>query len=516
MRYDISQITPRRFLAIFSFVLTVFLIILKKNSVFFLKPLPPKKFKITIEKLGPCFIKFAQVLATRADLFPQDYLLELKEFHDEIEPMESKDFQKVFKFAFGSHNPFSSFSSKPIASASIGQVHVATLNKTKVAVKLRRFGIEKKVKTDISILKFLTRLFNPLFSTYTKNSIESLIDEFSKMILLEVDLSIELKNLKEFSISYANSGVLFPKPFENYCSKDALVMSFEDGFRFDDSRSLSQFNVDFRELMKKIVMFYTDQMLIKGFFHADPHPGNLLITDQGQIILLDFGMVKKIPRHIRIAMIELAKAANEYDFEHFILACKKLGIIAYEAQLSQMQEYAEKMFTIFQNDHLSSSSMQALALEVLESMQDFPFKLPQEIVYVMRASSIIEGLGTTYIKNFNGVKDILPILQLYIPKAIFTEETLLNTLIGDLNNIPFILKRARDLFFHLSDGSMTMHVSKEQVEWVEKEVKSYLKGIVVGFVFMFFGLAFLISSSTIQWFGWFIIFFGILKVIYSL
>ncbi|WP_294963520.1 hypothetical protein [Sulfurimonas sp.] len=126
----------------------------------------------------------------------------------------------------------------------------------------------------------------------------------------------------------------------------------------------------------------------------------------GELILLDFGMVKSVPNNSRVAIIELIKAANEQDYEGYIAANKKLGTIAYEAPTAELAEFTSKMFEIFSNDNLDSESMQQLAFDVLESTKNLPFKLPSDAIYILRVSAIIEGLGTTYIENFNGVKDI--------------------------------------------------------------------------------------------------------------
>jgi RIO-like serine/threonine protein kinase len=123
------------------------------------------------------------------------------------------------------------------------------------------------------------------------------------MIKDETNLTIELENLKKFSATYKDSGVLFPKPFEEFCSNSAIVMSFMDGFRFDDKTSLEKYDIDFKQIISKLVNFYTEQMLINGYFHADPHPGNLLVNANGELILLDFGMVKNIPNDSRVAII---------------------------------------------------------------------------------------------------------------------------------------------------------------------------------------------------------------------
>lgn len=218
--------------------------------------------------------------------------------------MSQEDFDKVFKRAFKSHD-FHSFDKVPIASASIGQVHIAYLNsKEKVAVKLRREGIKKRVLADIRIINLFNFLFKPLFSYYTKNSIEAVISEFSSMIIQEVSLNVELQNLIKFSNTYKDLQIKFPKPYIKYCSDDALVMSFEEGFRFDDKESILKNKIDFNKIISTLVDFYTTQMLVKGYFHADPHPGNLLVTTDAQIILLDFGMVKSVPNNTRIAIRE--------------------------------------------------------------------------------------------------------------------------------------------------------------------------------------------------------------------
>ena len=523
MNENLSPYNPRRVFSIFTFLMTVFLIIMKRKRFLGFKPLSPDRFKKSIDELGACFIKFAQVLATRADFFPPEYLAKLKQLHDEVAPMQPEYLDRVFNQAFGQKNPFKHFDKNPIASASIGQVHIAYLkDETRVAVKLRRFGIKKRVKADIKILRLLNKLFKPLFSSYTNNSIESLIMEFSEMIIREINLLNELESIIEFSTVYANESILFPKPYSKYSNEKALVMSFEEGMRLSDIVRLSQeeldkLNIDFNKIMEKLIRFYIVQILAKGVFHADPHPGNILINSVGNLVMLDFGMVKKISNDTRVAIIEMVKAAYEYEFERFIAACKKLGIIAYEAPQSQIQEYAKQVFDIFGNDNLNASTMQDLAFELLASMQAFPFKLPQDVVYVIRAGVMIEGLGTTHIENFNSVKDIFPLLKVYIPQALFFEEQLFQSLFKEVQNFPLMLKRVRDIFYHLNDGSMSMNVSKDQVAWVEKEVKSYLKGVVIGFATMVFGIAFLCSNfAGHAIMGWIFVLLGFLKIIYSL
>ena len=507
--------SPIRIYKIFILLLSFFLLIKKKDSFLFFKPLGPKELRDSITTLGASFIKLAQVLATRADFFDREYLEELKSLHDELPPMKQEEFEIVFKRSINA-DIFSKFEKEPIASASIGQVHIAYLQDgTKVAVKLKRYNIKKQVVSDIKILKNLNRLFRPLFSHYTKNSIEAVIEEFASMILQEISFNKELENLEKFSKKYANSGVLFPKAFKEYCNDEVIVMSFMEGFRFDDKEALQKAKVDFRPIIKKLVDFYAEQMLVNGFFHADPHPGNLLVNSKGELILLDFGMVKKIPNSTRVAIINMIKAAHEKDYELYVSSAKKLGVIAYEAPESEMMEFVERMFEIFSDNSLSATSMQNLAFEVLESTRNLPFKLPQEAIYILRVSAIIEGLGTTYIENFNGIKDILPVLQKNIPRALGGKESILELLIDEIKDTPFFIKELKGVIKQANEGELKVELSKNQLEWLSKEIREYIKEIVLAFALMFLALFIYLIDSELKEIAIVFFSFGFIKLFYK-
>ena len=482
---NLSDYSPKRVKKVFIFLLTVYLLIKKKERFLFFEPLSPSGLRENINELGASFIKLAQVLATRADFFSDAYLAELRSLHDEIPPMSKKNFQRVYDRAFDKSEPFESFNETPIASASIGEVHEAWLKTGEhVAVKLRRWQIADQVKADIRILTFFNRLFSPLFSHYTKNSIDSLIAEFSDMILKEVSFTNELSNLKTFSKVYEKSGVIFPVPYEMHCSDDAIVMSFEEGIRFDDKEGLRRNQIDFSTAMNQLISFYTEQMLINGYFHADPHPGNLLIRRDGTLVLLDFGMVKRISNPTRIAIIEMVKSAHEQDFELYISSCKRLGVITYEAPQDQMTELAQKMFEIFNDDSLDATSMQELAFGVMASMRDFPFKLPQEAIYIMRASAIIEGLGTIYIPNFNGVKDILPLLQQNIPRALGADDGIFEALKDEVGSLPLTLRQIKTGIQKISEDELRVHLSERQLEWLESRIGDRINRFKSAFIFI--------------------------------
>lgn len=472
---------PLRLWKALRFLLTVFLLVKRRESFLGFPPLAPDELRRCVLKLGVSFIKLAQVLATRQDFFGPEYVAALRTIHDEVAPMPPAEFAAAMALAFPEGRPFAAFDDAPLASASIGQVHRAVLDDgAMVAVKLRRLRIEELVAADLRILNVALWLFTPLFSRATRNSLEAVLREFAAMIRRECDMSVELANLRAFRETFRMEGVRLPVPYPALSNRHALVMSFEEGFRIDDRAALADSGLDFRPVMERLIVFYTEQMLIKGLFNADPHPGNILVRADGDIVLLDYGMVKRLRAETRVAMIEVVKAANDRDFDLYTAACKRLGVVTADAPEEEVREFAERMFAIFGNEALTARTMQNLAFEVLASMRSLPFKLPQDVVYVMRASSLVEGLGTIYIDNFNGIKDVLPVLRDNLRRALGAEAGLFPTLIGEARSLPLTLRRAKQVLTDLSESQLRVRLSDETVERLADEAFARLRPVALG------------------------------------
>jgi predicted unusual protein kinase regulating ubiquinone biosynthesis (AarF/ABC1/UbiB family) len=492
-------ISPWRSYAIFRFLVTVFLLFRRRSRWLLWQPLSPEALVETIRGLGASFLKLAQVLATRADFFSADYLQVLRQLHDRMPAMSAQDQQRVFQEAFSDPGVFAWFEPLPLASASIGQVHKAALRQTGevVAVKLLRRDMQLQVRTDIFLLNLFLRLFRPLFTDQTRHSIEAVLRAFSRVILQEVSMQQELANLDHFSQVYADSGVRFPRAYPAYCCDTALVMSFESGVRVDDSAALAQLDISFTDLMRQLVVFYTEQMLVKGYFHADPHPGNLLVTSQGELVLLDFGMVSRIPQDLREAMIYAVKAAYERDFEMLVSATRQMGILTEEADLRDLSFIAESLFSIFDSEQLNAASMQSLAFGVLDLMHDQPFKLPQDVIYVMRVSSLIEGLGTQYLENFNGVKDILPILKQNLPRALGEDAPLWGKVKYETLQLPLTLTKARRVVDLADRGDLVVRMAAADRHYLLNHLAHQLRRL--GWLLFWLALAFYLQRLESTW-----------------
>ncbi|MDH3455105.1 MAG: AarF/UbiB family protein [Desulfuromonadales bacterium] len=493
---------PQRSYAIFRFLVTVFLLFRRRRRWLLWRPLAPAALVANIRSLGASFLKLAQVLATRADFFDPDYLQALRQLHDRMPSMSDRDRMRAFRRAFPDPGVFAHFDHEPLASASIGQVHKAELcdSHTVVAVKLLRENIQLQVRIDIMLLNLFLKVFRTLFTDQTRHSIESLLKAFSRVILQEVSMRQELANLEHFSQVYADSGVRFPRPYPDYCTDFALVMSFEEGIRIDDVALIKQLNVSFTDLMQQLVVFYVEQMLVKGFFHADPHPGNLLVDPAGKLILLDFGMVSRIPQNMRQAMIYAVKAAYERDFELLVSATRRMGILTEESDFSGLSSVAENLFEIFDSDHLKASSMQELAFGILNVMHDQPFKLPQDVIYVMRVSSLVEGIGTQYVENFNGIKDILPILRQNLPRALGEGGLSLERLQHEFMQLPITFSKARKVVELAEQGDLVVRMASADRNYLLERIGKSLRSLAR--LIFFLALAFYFQQQPQAWAGY--------------
>jgi predicted unusual protein kinase regulating ubiquinone biosynthesis (AarF/ABC1/UbiB family) len=230
-------------------------------------------------------------------------------------------------------------------------------------------------------------------------------------------------------------------------------------------------------------------------------------------VLLDFGMVKTVPNTIRIAIIELLQAANAGDYELYISASKRLGTVAYEAPTAELAEFTAKMFGIFSNDNLTNESMQQLAFEVLESTRNLPFKLPSDAIYILRVSAIIEGLGTTYIPNFNGVKDILPLLIEELPRALGAKSSIAETLIDEAKAFPFVVTDIKHAMKRLAQGSVQTEISNDQLTWAATRVQKFAKKALIGLALVIVGSTLIISKESWEIYGLILAGLGILQIV---
>ena len=275
----------------------------------------PAELARDLENLGPTFIKLGQLLSSRADLLPTPYLEALSRLQDRVEPFSFGEVEKIVEAELGTRisRAFSSFEPEPLASASLGQVHRARMRDGRpVAVKVQRPGIREGIAEDIEALRDLARFLDRHSSLGNRYELEKTVETFGRTLVAELDYRREAQNLTRLSENLERfERIVVPLPVEGFTTERVLTMELVEGRKITDLDPLTALDIDGTALADELFRAYLHQVVIDGFFHADPHPGNVFLTDDGRVALLDLGMVGLIPPGMRDGLFRLLMAIGE-------------------------------------------------------------------------------------------------------------------------------------------------------------------------------------------------------------
>lgn len=354
-------------------------------------------------ELGPAFIKIGQLLSTRPDLIPKKYIEKLSELQDKVPPAPYEEAKKMIEKEIGPvEENFEEFKKRPIAGASLGQVYKAKLNGSTVAVKVNRPNVEELIETDISIFKGFIPLLKKLAGPARAYSMKNIVEEFSKVIEQEMDYKREadyMDRIKENleDIPYAK----IPGVKWTHTTKDILTMDYIKGTKIKYPEKIKEKEVDTEEVAKRINQIYLTMVIRDGVFQADPHPGNIGVTDDGKIVIYDFGMAGEIGPETKQKVTKLYLALARKDPRGLIRALVDLGTLKPGVRINILERIAEKGLRELEE------RKEWRAEEFLESIQsilyDYPFKIPAHLALLIRMSIIIEGECRNLQENFNFV-----------------------------------------------------------------------------------------------------------------
>src|ERR687889_1761367 len=268
-----------------------------------------------VERMGPTFIKLAQLLSTRADLLPQPYIEALTRLQDRVEPFPFTEVEQIVATELGVRisKAFSYFESSPIAAASLGQVHRAALRDGReVVVKVQRPGIREEMSKDMDVLSDMATFLDSHTEAGRKYEFAPLLEEFRKNLLKELDYRLEARNLVAFSDNLREfDRIVVPQPLDDFTTSRVLTMDYIRGRKITALSPLAKIDLDGYVLAEHLFRAYMQQILIDGFFHADPHPGNVFLTDDGRIAIIDLGMVGRITPELQEQLVKLVLAISE-------------------------------------------------------------------------------------------------------------------------------------------------------------------------------------------------------------
>ena len=371
-------------------------------------------------ELGPTFIKIGQSMGTRADLLPLPFVVALGELQDNVPPFDNEiAFARIEKeLGLKINDVYKEFELKPVAAASLGQVYRARLHTgEEVAVKVQRPNLEATIKGDLQILRKVAD-FAERFPQLNENADWSgMLREFNETIHEEMDYAAEGQNAERFRENFKNwDNVHVPKIYWNATTAKVLTMEFIHGDKVTELDELKARGISPEKVNRLLIRTYLKQLLEDGFFHADPHPGNLLVMPDGRLAFFDFGMVGRIPPELQAKMIDAFFHVVSKDPAGIAQDLIDLNFLKPGVDAAAVRPVVEKMFEFHLNLKLKDVNFKELTYDLADVMYDYPFRLPSNFTYIMRALMTLEGIGIITDPEFNFFETAKPYAKEFMLK----------------------------------------------------------------------------------------------------
>ncbi|MGJ1388699.1 ABC1 kinase family protein [Sphingobacterium spiritivorum] len=369
------------------------------------------RVRLAIEELGPTFIKLGQLLSNREDIIPKDLRDELVKLQDNVPPEEMDVRQKLREhFDIVPEDHFEYIDEKPLAAASIGQVYKVRLKSGKEAVlKIKRSNIREVITADLAFIKDLTKFLESKYEVIYKMNLYQIILSFENSLMRELSFVNELNNMERFRKNFKeNTQVYVPKVYRAYSDDEMLCMEFIDGVKINDVEGLKALGLAPKSIVQQGLDLYLEQVLVHGFFHADPHPGNVFVNKKGQIVFIDFGamgMMIPMDRKLIEAMVInfLMKDARD-----LIRNIKKLAVVQHIEDERRLERDAYEIFDILDQNSLANIEISVLLRMVNNTLQHNHILMPDFIYILIRGIVLLEGIGRQLDADLNIPKSISP------------------------------------------------------------------------------------------------------------
>ena len=470
--------------------------VFRKNSI--TRGITPKKLRQILEDLGPTYIKLGQIMSSRSDILPQKYCDELMRLRSEVPPMSFSQVQEVIDRSFGYSwkQVFLDIEEKPLGSASIAQVHRATLKTGEnVVVKVQREGIYETMSRDIGLLRRAVKLLPPVaFKDLV--DLDLVLTELWRVTQEEMNFLMEAANMEEFAAK--NRDVVFvevPRLYREYTTTQVLVMEYVDGLAIDDKVDLLANGYDLSEIGAKFVDNFVKQVIDDGFFHADPHPGNVMIRG-GKIVWMDMGMMGRLTDRDREFISRAVEGVALNDIGMIQDCVLAIGEFRGKPDQSQLYDDLQALMAKYGTADMGSIDIAELVKNLMEIMKNNQIVMPHGLTLLARGLTHVEGILATISPDINMVQ----IASARIKDQFFQEENLKKEAKKTVRSVIRSLRRAIDIPSLAADilqghmkgqtkVNLELHVSEDLSQLLRRLIRNIVMGLWV--------MALLISSSII-------------------
>ncbi len=363
----------------------------------------PVRLRLAFEQLGPTFIKFGQLLSLRPDLLPPDYLAEFEKMQDKVPAFSTAEAKKIIEQELKKpiSKLFTSFNSTPLASASIAQVYKARIGKKAVAVKVQRPQIKETITTDIELMYKLADLLEEHIPELKKYHLHALIHEFERWTIKELNFLIEAYYAGKIAEnSKGNPAVKIPAIYPQLSTNKVLTMEFVEGIPLHDFKELRRRKINIRTAFRNGYATFMKHVFIDGLFHADPHPGNILILPAGRIGLIDFGIVGQFDKQLKQDTLELFQTMMDGDYERAARVLLRLGSDG-DIDKKEFQNDLRTAFEQFQYSSIKDIHLGQLLQDILHIINRHHLRVPLEFVLFEKTMLTLEGLALKYQPDIN-------------------------------------------------------------------------------------------------------------------
>jgi len=356
----------------------------------------PERLLHVLEELGPTFVKLGQIMSTRADLLPEPYIKQLSKLQDDVPPLPFEEIEPVIMDEFNkpAAELFAVFDQTPLASASIGQVHKAVLHSGEaVVVKVQRPNIARKIETDLEILFNIARIAERRTGWGQLYQPVDIVEEFTQSIRNELDYLAEGRNAERFKKNFqTNDGVVIPGVHWQHSSKRVLVLEFMQGIKISNLEQLDREGYNRKEIAATVVNAMLQQVFEDGFFHGDPHPGNLAVLPEGKVLFMDFGQVGRVDSWLQERFSDLILALVRQDVNLIVRSLLKIGVVHKGINLQGLKKDVSRLQRKYYGVPMSQIKLGDTLTELLELTYTYQVRIPPEVTLLIKSMVTLEAL----------------------------------------------------------------------------------------------------------------------------
>ena len=423
-----------------------------------------ERIRLFIESMGTTFIKLGQIASTRGDLLPPELIKELEKLQSHVAPFPAEVARSTIEESLGASidEIFMIFDDEPVGSASIGQVHRAILHSGEdVAVKVQRPNIEGTVRTDLEILRHLANLLEANLEWAKNYQVTDMIDEFSFALLNELDYTIEARNVERIGKTHANDpNVKIPNIFWDYTTKNVMVMDFIKGIPVNHFDTLDELNIDRSKLAETLAKAIFKQIFEDGYFHGDPHPGNVSVLEDGTLVFLDFGMIGRLTSDLKTNFGSLLISLMKKDASGVVKAIVKMGVVPADVSMKQLNREAEIMRDKYYDVPLSKLNFSDAVNDLFSISNKYKIRLPQDFTILAKTLLTLEGVVSKLDYDFS----IMDVAEPFGKSLLFDRYNPKNVIENQIDDAQQIALELRDVTANVHQFSKGLKNSNLPIE----------------------------------------------------